>query len=189
MAQLDLFLDSRAVMLAKEAAECLLARDAQGAASALAELKREDPAYPAAGALSLLLQFASEWQPLPRHAFEIARAAGRLEDIAPAASLALGERGRPFVQRYHLELAAAGAALPYDQAHPEAHPAPAAAADVETASSHPSPACTAARLVASILDREREGSSQVLIGLRRRLRDLNDDLFALYMQRRTVFHR
>ncbi|HXV07087.1 MAG TPA: hypothetical protein VD791_03600 [Burkholderiales bacterium] len=81
-------------MLANEAAERLLARDAQGAASVLAALKREDPAYPAAGALSVLA-----------------------------------------------------------------------------------------------LDREREGSSRALIGLRQRLRDLNRDLFALYMQRRTVFHR
>ena len=294
MAQLDLFLDSRAVMLANEAAERLLARDAQGAASALAELEREDPAYPAAGALRALVQFAWEGEPPARRAFDIARAAARLEEhIAPAASLALGGRGLAFVERYYLDLAAVAAQLAYDQAHPKAHAAfllqrggdfaaseqaalgipdwedipealewltaarhrlrgfgaarptlfalcwlaprraaglvanlgdellerdwdafsssdwtatpdaevpawfpawylvqhHAAAADLEVASSHPSPACAAARLVASILDREREGSSTLLVGLRQRLRDLNSDLFALYMQRRTVFHR
>lgn len=294
MAQLDLFLDSRAVVLANEAVDRLLARDTRGAASALAALEREDPAYPAAGALSVLVQFACEWEPPARQAFDIARAAGRLEEhIAPAAALALRQRGREFVQRYYLELAAAAAQLPYDPDYPQAHPAfllqrggdfaaseqaalgmpgwedtpdalswltvarhrlrglgaarptlfalcwmaprsvaqliaelgdevlgrdweafgsfdwsstpeaelpawfpgwylvqhPAAAPDVEAAGSCPSPACTAARLMASTLDREREGSSKVLVGLRQRLRDLNSDLFALYMQRRTVFHR
>lgn len=294
MAQLDLFLDSRAVILANETADRLLARDARGAASALAAMEREEPVHPAATPLSVLVQFAEDWEPPAQRTVDIARAATRLEErIAPAASLALGMRGLAFVQGYYLELAAAAARLPYDPAYPQAHAAfllqrggdfaaseqaalgipgwedtpdalrwvtvarhrlhglgaarptlfalcwlaprhvarlvaelgdaalerdwdafessdwtatpdaevpawfpawylvqhPAAAADVTLASAHPSPACAAARLVASILDREREGNSRVLLGLRQRLRDLNSDLFALYMQRRTVFHR
>jgi hypothetical protein len=292
--QLDLFFDSRAVMLANEVADRLVARDAQGAGSALAALEREDAAHPAAAALRVLVQFASDWDLPAEQPSDIARAAARLEEhIAPGAAHLLKERARAFVRPYYLELAATAARLPYDPGYPRAHPAfllqqagdfaaseravlkmpawkrtpdalrwltlarhrlrglavaratlfalcwsaparaaglvgeladealqrdwdafvasdwsatpdpevpawfaawyliqhPAAAGDLELASCCPGAASDAARLVARILDREREGSSTALVHLRRRLRDLNGDLFALYMQRRTVFHR
>jgi hypothetical protein len=46
----------------------------------------------------------------------------------------------------------------------------------------------AARTLLRLFDLEREGNSGALVELRRRLRSLNQDLFSLYMARRTVRH-
>lgn len=122
--QLDLFLDSRAVVLANEVGERLLARDAAGAESALFELERAGGDHPALAALGLLVQFAVDWQPPPTHIPDLARAVARVEQqVAPAASLALGTRGVALVQNYYRDLAAAAVGLPYDPAHPSAHAA------------------------------------------------------------------
>jgi len=123
-AQLDLFLDSRAVVLANEVGERLLARDAAGAESALFALERDASDHPGLAALGILVQFACDWQPPPKHLGEITRSVARLEQqVAPAASLALGDRGVALAQSYYRDLAAASVGTPYDPEHPSAHAA------------------------------------------------------------------
>jgi hypothetical protein len=123
-AQLDLFLDSRAVVLANEVAERLLAHDARAAESALFALEREGPGHPGLPALRVLVQFARDWQPPPRRLADIGRLAARLEQqIAPAVAAALDSRGLSLIESYYRELAAAADGLPYDPEHARAHAA------------------------------------------------------------------
>jgi hypothetical protein len=68
--------------------------------------------------------------------------------------------------------------------HPAAAPELMVAADAQQ-----SAAGAAAQLLVRILDSEKDGNSRRLVRLRQQLRDLNADLFSLYMARRTVFHR
>ena len=123
-AQLDLFLDSQAVVLANEVGERLLARDAAGAESALYALEREGSDHPGLAGLRILVQFACDWQPPAKHFAKIARSVARLEQqVAPAASLALGNRGTALVQSYYRDLAAAAVGAPYDPEHLSVHAA------------------------------------------------------------------
>jgi hypothetical protein len=105
--QLDLFRDSRGVVLANEMIEALLAPDLDRAADALERIGVEEPAHAALDAFRCLLGELLE-SPLPAHdAAEVAVAVRRLESqIEPAA---------------RVELAQAARALPYDATAPQAH--------------------------------------------------------------------
>ncbi|HET8832003.1 MAG TPA: hypothetical protein VFN86_08015 [Casimicrobiaceae bacterium] len=63
---------------------------------------------------------------------------------------------------------------------------PAAAADLDPSEGSTAPPVRAARLVARILERERQDDWKALVALRDQLRRLSVDLFSLYMARREV---
>ena len=65
---------------------------------------------------------------------------------------------------------------------------PAVAASLDPGSFLDTPAAAAARLMSDLLDIERRGNTRTLIAARERLRNLNLDLFAVYMKRRAVVH-
>ncbi len=120
--QLDLFLDSRAVMLANDARLALTARDAGRARAALRELRVEAPDYPGLDALEALAAALADWSLPPGDAAAIARAADWLDrDVVPAALRVLGDGAAPLVAGCFHELAEAARALPYDPARPRAH--------------------------------------------------------------------
>jgi len=66
---------------------------------------------------------------------------------------------------------------------------PGAAGEFRDMSLPDTPAATAVRLLLRLLDLEREADVRALSTQRARLRNLNPDLFTLYMARRTVQHR
>jgi hypothetical protein len=120
--QLDLFLDSQAVMLANDAAGALAARDAARAGAALARLRAEAPEYPGADALETLAAALAAWPPPGADAAVVARAVDWLErDVAPAASRALGEDAGRFMAGFFRDLAEAARGLAYEPAEPRAH--------------------------------------------------------------------
>jgi hypothetical protein len=120
--QLDLFRDSRAVMLANETIEALLAADLDGAANALERLRAEEPAHGALDAFRCLLRELLESPPPAQDAAEVAVALHRLEsEIEPAARVALGDRAAEFMRPRWRELAEAARSLPYDATAPQAH--------------------------------------------------------------------
>lgn len=123
-AQLDLFLDSRAVVLANEVAEHLLTRDAAGAFWPLLALEREGADHPSLPALRVLTHFARDWRPVAGPPVEIARLVAQLErQVEPAAAVALGGRGAALVRSYYRELAARTDGLPFESEHADAHAA------------------------------------------------------------------
>ena len=290
--QLDLFLDSRAVMLANDAAGALAARDAERAGAVLVRLRAEAPDYPGIDALETLATALAAWSPRGADAAAIVRAVDGLDrDIAPAASRALAEDAARFMASLFHDLAEAARELAYEPAQPRAHrawlclrcgeweeaetaanaiPQPEAKPDAlhwravaryrregldaarsglfalawrapqrfaavlseladellqrdwdrfESASEwqsideselpawfpawylleHPSagaafegaqfpdaPPAEAARLILELLDLEKRGGTKRLVGRRARLREINRELFALYMANRTT---
>jgi hypothetical protein len=83
--QLDLFIGSRAVMVANQAIAALSARDASLAASSLATLRCEAPDYPSLPALDVLTRALCEWRRPAADPAAIAGTVAWLEDeIAPA---------------------------------------------------------------------------------------------------------
>ena len=120
--QLDLFLDSRAVMLANEAVDALSARDAARAPASLDRLRREGPDHPALPALETLASALAGWRKPDTDPAAIIRAVQWLDnEIAPAAGRALGPAAQAFVGGFFRDLAGAARALPYEPARATAH--------------------------------------------------------------------
>jgi hypothetical protein len=120
--QLDLFLDSQAVMLANEAVGALSARDASGAAAALERLEREGPDHPALPALRVLAGGLAGWCKPGADPQAIARAVRWVDDeLAPAARQVLGAAAPTFVAGFFSELAEAARGVVYEPAHAAAH--------------------------------------------------------------------
>jgi hypothetical protein len=88
-AQLDLFIDSRAVVLANEVISALLARDVSRSVDCLDEMRRSAPDHPRLPALETLVQALAGWQAPSRNRCYRAPG-GELEDtVGPAAEVAL----------------------------------------------------------------------------------------------------
>ena len=120
--QLDLFLDSRTVILANEVIGSLLARDAARAAACRDRLREQEPGYHALAELDTLSRALAEW-PFPMStSAEIAAAVRHLEtEVQPAARGTLGENAAEFMLPFWRSLAQAARAHPYDAASPESH--------------------------------------------------------------------
>jgi hypothetical protein len=123
--QLDIFADSRDVILRNAASAALSRRDADAAAKAIATLAAEYGAEPLLPALRVLCRSLSS--PLPK---TIARESARaillqLEDVvAPAARAVFGRQADAWLAPPWAELAAAIADLPLDTADEALHAAP-----------------------------------------------------------------
>ena len=86
--QLDLFVHSRAVILANDTINAMLAREAAQAEACLGRLGAEVPDYAALDALTILSHALSEWPPPTTSPAQIANAVGRLEgEVRPVPSL------------------------------------------------------------------------------------------------------
>ena len=120
--QLDLFIDSRAVMLANQAIAALSARDASLAASSLATLRCEAPDYPSLPALDVLTRALGEWRRPAADPAVIAGTVAWLEhEIAPAAQQGLGTTAQAFVGAFFHDLAEVARGLAYEVTRPMAH--------------------------------------------------------------------
>jgi hypothetical protein len=120
--QLDLFLDSRAVVLANELKDAVLARDSARAMSCLAALEQEAPEHPARASLAALARFLRSLKPPEPDHTAVTRTVEQLEaEVAPAARLALGVEAGEFLKSFYRDLAAALRELSYDPAQPNAH--------------------------------------------------------------------
>lgn len=120
--QLDLFLDSRSVLLANDAIGAIVARDAARAARCVAELRSVAPDHPNLRSLETLAGVLIEWRPPPNDVMQILSAIAWLEDaIAPAAAKALGAASREVLDPLFRDLAEASRELPYDPSHPRSH--------------------------------------------------------------------
>lgn len=119
--QLDLFLHSGPVMIANEALEALVGRDAPRAARALARLRAEAHDYPSLRALEVLTQALIEWR-RSTGAAEISSAVSWLDQVvAPAAWDAAGSQAQRFLDAFFRDLADSARGLAYDPAQPKAH--------------------------------------------------------------------
>lgn len=122
--QLDLFLDSRSVVLANEAASALLARDAERSARCVAELRSLAPDYPSLESFEILAHALAEWRQPPGDVEQIISAIETLELVlAPAAKQALGPAATQMLDAFFRDLAQASHGLPYDRARAKAHEA------------------------------------------------------------------
>jgi hypothetical protein len=290
--QLDLFIDSRVVVLANEAVRAIRERDAAGAIRHVAAIRAEAPDYPGLPSLETLARFLTHWPPVTADASSMVPVVRMLEDvIAPAASEALGDWANDMLAPFFRDLAEASRGLPYDPSHASVHRArlslrcgdwteaeeaalaiphasnvpdalhwlavaryrqhglsvtrstlfalawcnpgrlasliaelrdealerdfmafnrvsewsgiaasdlpawfpawyvlehPAAAADVDDGKRSTAAPARAARLVARILEVERQGDWKRLVALREELNSVSEDLFSLYMVRRSV---
>jgi hypothetical protein len=120
--QLDLFLDSRAVMLANDAVGALAARDAARASLALEQLRSEAPDHPALPALRISARGLAEWRRPGADPRAILAAVRWLDDeLAPAARQVLGDAAPAFVAGFFRELAQDARGVGYDPAHAQAH--------------------------------------------------------------------
>jgi hypothetical protein len=120
--QLDLFLDSRSVVLTNEAIAALAARDAERAASSIGELRNLGPEDPNLPTLDTLASALKQWcKPAPDRA-AIARSASWLDDaIAPAASRVLGGAAAAFMGAFFRDLAEVARGLAYEPTRPAAY--------------------------------------------------------------------
>jgi hypothetical protein len=120
--QLDLFLDSHAVVAANEIAAALLARDVVLASACLDNARRQGHEHPELPALATLTQALTEWRAPARDAPAIAEAAMRLDtEMVPAAASALGAQAPRLIAHFFAELAQSAQGLIYDPAYPDAH--------------------------------------------------------------------
>jgi hypothetical protein len=120
--QLDLFLDSRAVMLANDAAGALAARDAARAVAALERLRSEAPDHPALPSLRTLADGLAAWRARGADPQAILAAVRWLDDqLAPAAKQVLGDAAPAFVAGFFRAMAQDARGVPYDPAHAPAH--------------------------------------------------------------------
>lgn len=118
--QLDLFLHSRAVVLANDVIDALLAHDAARAAECLDRLRAEEPGHCACKALETLCHVLREWPFPSRNPAEIAEATRRLEaDAHPAALAAIGKKAAEFMLPLWRDLAQAAGSHVYDAAFPQ----------------------------------------------------------------------
>jgi hypothetical protein len=125
-AQLDLFSDSRDVMLRNDAITAVMARDAVAAASARDTLAAEDGQHAALPALDTVIATLRALPParFARHD-ECQTARLHLEQhVAPAAHDLLGEQAPGWLRHEWRRLAEAARALPFAAAHLEDHAAP-----------------------------------------------------------------
>jgi hypothetical protein len=121
-AQLDLFIDSRAVVLANEVISALLARDASRSVNRLDDMRRSAPDHPRLPALETLVNTLAGWQAPVPETVAIARLVAELEkDVAPAAEVALGVEATVFIGGFFRELASAAQGLSYAPAYLAAH--------------------------------------------------------------------
>lgn len=120
--QLDLFLDSRAVMLANDAIKALAARDAELAKITISRLRVEAPDHPGIDALETLTAALAAWSSPGADRNAILRAVDWLDrDLAPAANRVLGEAAARFIASFFRDLAEAARELAYDPACPHVH--------------------------------------------------------------------
>jgi hypothetical protein len=120
--QLDLFLDSRAVMLANDAVGALAARDAAQAGVALERLQSEAPDHPALPAFRTSVRGLAEWRRPGADPQAILAAVRWLEDeVAPAARQVLGDAAPAFVVEFFREMAQDARGVAYEPAHAQAH--------------------------------------------------------------------
>jgi hypothetical protein len=120
--QLDLFLHSRAVILANDATGALRARDAERARVAMHRLRIEAPDYPGIDALETLTIALATWSSPGADVSAVLRAADWLDrDVAPAANQVLGDAAPHFIAGFFRDLAEAARGLAYDCARPQAH--------------------------------------------------------------------
>lgn len=120
--QLDLFLDSRAVMLANDAVGALAARDAARAGAALERLQREAPDHPALTALRTAVRGLAEWRRPDADPQAILVAVRWLDDeLAPAARQVLGDVAPAFVAEFFREMAQNARGVAYEPAYAQAH--------------------------------------------------------------------
>jgi hypothetical protein len=120
--QLDLFLDSRAVMFANDATGALAARDPERAKVAMHRLRVEAADHPGIAALETLTTGLATWCSPGADASAILRAVDWLDrDLAPAANQVLGDAAAQFIAGFFRDLAEAARGLAYDPARPRAH--------------------------------------------------------------------
>lgn len=120
--QLDLFLDSRSVVLANEAIAALVARDAERASSSVARLRCEAPDDPHLPAFATLAHALGQWRKPARDTATIADTVSWLEDeIRPVATQVMGPAARAFLDAFFRELAEAACGFDYDPARPATH--------------------------------------------------------------------
>jgi hypothetical protein len=118
--QLDLFVHSRAVILANDTINALLAREAAQASACLGRLGAEVPDYGALNALETLSRALSEWPLRSTSPAEIAVAVGRLEgEVHPAALAAMGSKAADFMRLFWHDLAHTATLHAYDSAFPQ----------------------------------------------------------------------
>jgi len=119
--QLDLFLDSRAVVLANEIAAAVLVCDGPAAVAALNEARLKGLDHPALPALETLASALVEWRPPARNVQALAAAVDRLDNsVVPAAQSVLGQQAPAFVAHFFGPLSELARDLPYDPLHPSA---------------------------------------------------------------------
>ena len=120
--QLDLFLDSRAVVLANEVVRAIDERDGVRATRYARELRAEAADYRTLWSLEILARALTEWQRPPRDATSILSAVALLEDvIAPAARDAFVGRANDVLTPFFRDLAEASRGLAYEPSHAKAH--------------------------------------------------------------------
>jgi len=120
--QLDLFLDSQAVVLANQTIAALSARDARLAATNLAKLHCDAPDYPNLNALDTLTRALAEWRRPAANPAAIADTVAWLErEIEPATKLALGAAAQAFAGAFFCDLAEVARGLAYEPMRPMAH--------------------------------------------------------------------
>ncbi len=123
--QLDLFLDSRAVMLANDALAALAARDAARAGVALERLQSEAPDHPALPSLRTSARGLAQWRQPGADPQAILAAVRWLDDeLAPATRQVLGDAAPAFVAEFFREMARDARGVAYEPAHAQAHRAP-----------------------------------------------------------------
>jgi hypothetical protein len=123
--QLDLFADSRDVMLRNDVADALLRRDAPTARAALQRLQAEFAHEPQADALQCLVTQLERGHPAAiTSAADACRAADVIEQhIGPAAAAVLGDGSRAWLQPLWRELAQACAGVAFAPEHAPGHAA------------------------------------------------------------------
>lgn len=119
--QLDLFRDSRAVVLVNEAIHALTARDLSRAKEAISDLRDYDAADEHLRPLQALLHLVTQWTGPAPQASAIAQAAEWIEEKLQNASGVLGKNAQQFLAGFHDELADIARGLPYDAGHPKGH--------------------------------------------------------------------
>ncbi len=120
--QLDLFLDSRAVILANEVIDTLAARDPARAAATLERLGREASEHPALPALEALAGAVAGWRKPDADPAAIVCAVQWLDnEVAPAAKRVLGSVAQAFIGGFFRDLADAARGLAYEPARATAH--------------------------------------------------------------------
>jgi hypothetical protein len=120
--QLDLFLDSRSVVLVNEVIAALAARDAERAASSIGQLRHEAPEDPNLPALDTLTSTLGQWRKPARDTAAIASTASWLDDaIAPAARRVLGPVAPAFMGAFFRDLAEVAQGRAYEPTRPTAY--------------------------------------------------------------------